>query len=256
MESASARRKPSGSRRSVRPLTSSLPTRRNEQPDDSADQLRSLFDSLPGELAKESFSHSSWVAQRSSSYERLAFLGDSVLNLAVSTVLFPRFARHTAGNLTKIRAQAVSRRSCVDVARKAEVPDRMRAVAPAGQEEQVEALIAAESVLAEALEAGIGACFLEQGFERTSEAVAAAFAPQIEEAVEQSFDFKSELQERLAQRGEIVTYAIVDEQGPPHDRRFETVAEVDGRQIGVGRGRSKKESEQEAARLALEGLDD
>ena len=68
------------------------------------------------------------------------------------------------------------------------------------------------------------------------------------------FDYKSELQERLAQRGEIVTYTVVDEQGPPHDRRFETVAEVEGRRLGAGSGKSKKESEQEAAREALEEL--
>jgi ribonuclease-3 len=231
-----------------------LPTHRNAQTDDPAGQLRSLFDALPEELAREAFSHSSWVERRSSSYERLAFLGDSVLNLAISTALFPRFANHTAGRLTKIRAQAVSRRSCVEVARDAGVPDRMRAVAPGDQDEQTDTLISAESVLAEALEAGIGACFLEQGFERTSRAVAAAFVPQIEAAIEQSLDYKSDLQERLAQRGELVTYTVVNEEGPPHDRRFETVAEVEGRQIGAGRGRSKKESEQEAAREALEEL--
>jgi ribonuclease-3 len=195
------------------------------------------------------------VEDRASSYERLAFLGDSVLNLAVSTYLFPRFERHTAGRLTKIRAQAVSRRSCVDVARALGVPERMRAVAPRDQPQLVDAPIASESVLAEAVEAGIGACLLHSGYERTSGAVAQAFAPQIEEAIATVFDFKSELQERLAQRGEVVTYTVVDEQGPPHDRRFETVAEVNGRRLGSGGGKSKKESEQEAAREALEQLE-
>jgi ribonuclease III len=178
-----------------------------------------------------------------------------VLNLAVSTVLFPRFERYTAGRLTKIRAQVVSRRACVDVARALRVPERMRAVATAPAGQQVEAPIAAESVLAEALEAGIGACFLEFGFERTSAAVADAFGPQIESAIAHLFDFKSELQERLAQRGELVTYTVVREEGPPHERLFETVAEVGGQRLGAGTGRSKKESEQEAARAALEQLD-
>ena len=68
------------------------------------------------------------------------------------------------------------------------------------------------------------------------------------------FDFKSELQERLAQRGELVTYAVVNEEGPPHDRRFETVAEVNGRRLGTGVGRSMKESEQAAAKEALEQI--
>ena len=196
------------------------------------------------------------MEERSASYERLAFLGDSVLNLAVSTALFPRFSGSTAGKLTKIRAQAVSRRACVEVARELGVPERMRAVAPPEQASQAESPISAESVLAEAVEAGIGACFLEFGFARTSDAVADAFAPQVDFAIANLSDFKSELQERLAQRGEVVTYTVVSEEGPPHDRLFETVAEVGGERLGLGRGRSKKESEQEAARAALAGLSD
>ncbi len=196
------------------------------------------------------------MSDRAQSYERLAFLGDSVLSIAVSRALFPRFPRSTAGRLTKIRAQTVSRRSCVEIARATGVPARMRAAAPPGYEHQVERLTAAESVLAEAVEAAIGACFLEYGFERTAEAVTQAFEPQIEFAIANLYDFKSELQERLARRGEVVVYRVVEEQGPPHDRLFETVAEVDGRTVGTGRGRSKKESEQEAARAALDALGD
>jgi ribonuclease-3 len=195
------------------------------------------------------------VSDRAQSYERLAFLGDSVLSIAVSQALFPRFPRSTAGRLTKIRAQAVSRRSCVEIARATGVPDRMRASAPKGYEHQVGRLTAADSVLAEAVEAGIGACLLEHGFERTAEAVAEAFEPQIEHAIANLYDFKSELQERLARRGEVVTYRVTSEDGPPHDRVFETIAEVDGKLLGSGTGRSKKESEQEAARVALDRLD-
>jgi ribonuclease III len=196
------------------------------------------------------------VSDRALSYERLAFLGDSVLSIAVSQALFPRFPRSTAGRLTKIRAQAVSRRSCVEIARATGVPERMRAAAPPCYEHQVQRLTAAESVLAEAVEAGIGACLLEYGFERTAEAVAEAFEPQIEFAVANLYDFKSELQERLARRGEVVSYRVVNEAGPPHDRLFETVAEVDGRTLGSGSGRSKKESEQEAARMALDQVEE
>jgi ribonuclease-3 len=215
-----------------------------------------MFDELPEDLSRQAFSHSSWVEERSASYERLAFLGDSVLNLAVSTALFPRFTRFTAGKLTKTRAQVVSRRTCVEVARELDVPERMRAVAPEAETQQVETPIAADSVLAEAIEAGIGACYLEFGFERTSIAVAEAFAPQVEFAVANLSDYKSELQERLAQRGEVVIYTVAKEEGPPHDRLFETVAEVEGQPVGSGVGRSKKESEQEAARVALERLEE
>jgi ribonuclease III len=179
-----------------------------------------------------------------------------VLSIAVSQTLFPRFERSSAGRLTKIRAQAVSRRSCVEVANALDVPDRVRSAAPPGFEHQAARLVESDSVLAEAVEAGIGACFLEYGFEQTAEAVAEAFEPQIADAIANMSDFKSELQERLAQRGEFVTYRVANEEGPPHERRFETVAEVDGRQVGLGTGRSKKESEQQAARQALDHLDE
>ena len=155
-----------------------------------------------------------------------------MLNIAVSRALFPRFPHSTAGRLTKIRAQTVSRRACVDVARAIGVPERMRAAAPPGYEHQVERLVSAESVLAEAVEAGIGACLLEHGFERTADAVADAFEPQIERALGSVHDFKSELQERLARHGEVVAYRVVNEEGPPHDRLFETVAEVGGERSG------------------------
>ena len=89
-----------------------------------------------------------------------------------------------------------------------------------------------------------------------SDAVAEAFESQVERAIGSVHDFKSELQERLAQRGELVVYRVVNEEGPPHDRMFETVAEVGGDTLGTGSGRSKKESEQEAARTALATLDD
>jgi len=194
------------------------------------------------------------VARPEQSYERLAFLGDSVLNIAVSHALFPRFPDSTAGELTKIRAQTVSRRSCVEVARALGVPDRMRSVAPPTFEHQVERLTSAESVLAEAVEAGIGACLLEHGFERTADAVAHAFEPQIERAIGTVHDFKSELQERLARHGEVVVYRVVAEEGPPHDRRFQIRAKVAGDEIALGSGRSKKEAEQAAAQQALEKL--
>jgi len=235
---------------------SSCHTSRSTRPGDgSLKKLLSLLENLPEDLASQAFTHSSWTEERQNSYERLAFLGDSVLNISVSRVLFPRFSSSTAGKLTKIRAQAVSRRSCVEVARQMEIPERVRAAAPEGYEHQSERLVEADSVLAEVVEAVIGACFLEFGFEQTSVAVAEAFEPQVEWAIAHHSDFKSELQERLAQRGEIVIYRVVSEDGPPHDRMFETVAEVSGRALGSGSGRSKKESEQEAAKMALEKLD-
>jgi ribonuclease-3 len=105
------------------------------------------------------------------------------------------------------------------------------------------------------IEAVIGACYLHAGYERTAAAAVEAFAPEIEHALEHPLDFKSALQELLAQRGEVVVYEITGEQGPPHQRTFEVAATVDGRTLGVGSGRSKKHAEQQAAQRALEQLE-
>lgn len=202
------------------------------------------------------FTHSSWTERRSDSYERLAFLGDSVLALAVTAYLYPRLEaeRYGAGRLTKIRAQAVSGRSCMGVAERLGVPERLRAAAPDGTGQNAEALVRTERVLASVIEAVIGACYLCFGYDVAAEAVVEAFAPEVELALEHPVDFKSALQERLARRGEIVEYEVSAEEGPPHDRLFTVTASVVGVAVGRGQGRSKKEAEQESARIALEAM--
>jgi len=225
--------------------------------EDSAAALRELLERLDAESAAPVFRHSSWTAKRSESYERLAFLGDSVLSLAVSTHLFPRLDpdRYGPGRLTKIRAQAVSGRSCRVVAERLGVPERLREAAPANAAAGVDALVSTERVLASVIEAVIGAIYLQFGYEATATAVVEAFAPQIEEALERPVDFKSALQERLARRGDIVEYPVVGEQGPPHDRTFTVSATVRGQELARGVGRSKKDAEQEAAQLALDAIE-
>lgn len=219
-------------------------------------ELDQLLCELPPELAGSVFTHSSWTTRRSDSYERLAFLGDSVLALAITADLYPRLEaeRYGAGRLTKIRAQAVSGRSCRDVAQRLGVPERLRTAAPPSAASTVEGLIATERVLASVIEAVIGACYLEFGYERTAVAVVNAFAPEVADALEHPVDFKSALQEQLARRGALVVYSVVGERGPPHDRTFEVNATIDGHQIGRGSGRSKKDAEQDAAQSALEAL--
>src|ERR1700735_3548642 len=145
--------------------------------------LRSLLEELPEELARQVFTHASWTDRRSDSYTRLAFLGDSVLALAVTAHLYPRLEaeRFGAGRLTKIRAQAVSGRSCRAVAERLQVPERLAEAAPPGVPSTVPALTSPERVLASVIEAVIGACFLAFGYEPTSAAVVEAFAPEMEE---------------------------------------------------------------------------
>jgi ribonuclease-3 len=216
-----------------------------------------LLERLPDDLARQAVTHSSWTERRSDSYERLAFLGDSVLALAVTTHLYPRLQPdvYGAGRLTKIRAQAVSGRSCRAVAERLGIPERLRTAAPAEfAGPATEQLARTERVLASVIEAVIGACYLEFGYEPVFEAVVEAFTPEIEQALARPADFKSALQERLARRGTVVTYDVVSEAGPPHERTFEVVAIVDGEPLARGAGRSKKDAEQAAAEAALEAF--
>jgi ribonuclease-3 len=169
----------------------------------------------------------------------------------VSTEIYPRFPRFGAGRLTKLRAQAVSRTACAEVARDLGLPERVRTAAPS--EREGGSLVRSERILASVCEAAIGAAHLAFGYERVAPAVVEAFAGQIEAALANPVDFKSVLQERLARRGEVVSYRIASEEGPPHDRTFVAVAEVDGQRLGIGTGRTKKAAEQEAALQALGG---
>jgi len=181
-----------------------------------------------------------------------------VLALAITGYLYPRLAaeHYGAGRLTKIRAQTVSGRSCMGVAERIGMPERLRAAAPKAMEHSVASLARTERALASVIEAVIGACYLAYGYERTAEAVVDAFMPEIEGALEHPADFKSALQEQLARRGSSVRYLVTDEEGPPHDRIFTVKAVIDGEDLGSGEGRSKKDAEQEAARTALEELEE
>lgn len=214
------------------------------------ERLTALLDGLPEDLGRQAVTHASWSERRSDSYARLAFLGDSVLELAISAYMFPRLEaeQHGAGQMTKIRAQTVSGASCRAVAERLGVPERLEAGAPDG----FGADLGSERVLASVTEAIIGACFLHYGYERTAEAVVEAFLPELEAALEHPVDFKSALQERLAQRGETVTYELLAEDGPPHDRTFSMRASAGDRLSAEGSGRSKKQAEQDAARALLE----
>ena len=224
-------------------------------PPAKGESLAELLDELPDELRRQVFTHASWVDHRAESYERLAFLGDVVLSLAVSDHLYPRFEREGAGRLTKVRAQAVSGASCARVARELGVPEHLRAAAPEGTGRAAEMLVDSERVLASVCEALIGASYLAFGSERTKPAVVASFEGEIADALDNPVDYKSLLQERLARRAEVVDYRIESELGPPHDRSFVAVAEVAGQELGRGEGKTKKSAEQEAALQALDTLD-
>jgi ribonuclease-3 len=220
----------------------------------SVEALSALVGELPADLRRRALTHSSWT-EASESYERLAYLGDSVLALAVAAELFERFPEVDAGGLTKVHNHAVSGVSCAEVGRELGVPAMLEAAEPEAEEAiPAEILLAGSRPLPEVTEALIGACFLTFGFERVAAAVVAAFATQIEYATEAPVDAKSALQELLARRRARVSYAVIAESGPAHRRTFEVEATVGDERVGTGTGRSKKAAEQAAAERALKRL--
>jgi ribonuclease-3 len=157
--------------------------------------------------------------------------------------------------MAKIRSHVVSRASCAVVAQELGLGERLaqrgERLAPP---EELERLARNRNVLAALLEAALAALFLQHGFEPIEQPVVAAFDDRIEYALTHHVDYKTELQEALARRGQSVSYSVLDVEGPPHDRRFTCAATIDGEQLGTGHGASKKSAEQEAAKQALEAL--
>jgi ribonuclease III len=220
----------------------------------SVEGLAALVGDLPDDLRNRALTHSSW-AEAPESYERLAYLGDSVLALAVATELYERFPEVDAGGLTKIHNHAVSGVACAAVGLDLGVPAMLEEAEPQAEEAiPAEVLLEGSRPLPEVTEALIGASFLAFGFERVAAAIVTAFDPHIEYATEAPVDAKSTLQELLARRRARVSYAVIAESGPAHRRTFEVEAVVGSERVGTGEGRSKKAAEQMAAEQALQRL--
>ena len=214
----------------------------------------SLIEALPEARIEQVYTHASWAPDRALSYERLEFLGDSVLELAVARALYDRYPEFTEGRLAKIRSHVVSRQSCAVVSRQLGLGKRLLERGAEIPPDELERLSKNRNVLAALLEAALAALFLEHGFESIEGTIVAAFEPRIEYALTTHVDYKTELQEALARRGQSVSYSVLEVEGPPHDRRFTCAAQIDGQQVGVGTGASKKTAEQEAAKQALAAL--
>jgi ribonuclease-3 len=174
-----------------------------------------------------------------------------VLELAIAHALYAGYPDFSEGRLAKIRSHVVSRASCAVVAGELELGRRLGEL---GEGEDVERLAKNRNVLAALLEAVLGALFLEHGFAAIEEAVVDAFSDRIDYALNTYVDHKTELQEVLARMGRQVVYTVVDVVGPAHERHFTCAAVIDGEQMGVGEGKSKKTAEQEAAGQALARL--
>jgi ribonuclease III len=217
--------------------------------------LAELIAELPAERAAAVFTHSSWAADRTASYERLEFLGDSVLELAIARTLYDRFPDFSEGRLAKVRSHVVSRASCAVISRELGLGERLLTEGGPTTED-AERLSRNRNVLAAVLEAALAALYLEHGFEAIEPALVEAFEPRIEYALTSFVDHKTELQEQLARLGRSVSYTTLNVEGPPHDRTFTAAAIIDGDVVGTGTGRSKKDAEQVAAKEVLAVIHD
>lgn len=206
------------------------------------------------ELLKEAFRHSSYVNEVGDSdlkdNERLEFLGDAVLDLAVSHILMDLFREEKEGVLSKCRAAIVNERVLSEVAKELHLGDYLLL----GKGEELSNGREKPSILANALEALIGAIYLDGGFSRTKEIIHRLFVPVLGSMDIDSIldDFKSVLQEFTQEAYKTrPDYVLVAESGPAHDKTFKVALYVQGKLMAEAEGRSKKEAEQKAAREAF-----
>ena len=221
-----------------------------------ADRLGLAFDD-PSLLA-EALVHSSYVNEHlespTESNERLEFLGDAVLSLVMSEALFRRHRDEQEGVLTTRRAAIVSTRGLARIARRLGLGDAL----VLGQGAQNSGERGRSSVLAGLFEAIVAAIYLDAGLTAARDFILSAARPEIEEALPADAlkAPKSRFQERaMALTGRAPSYRIVSCEGPDHERHFVVEVSVDGRALGEGEGRSRREAETMAAEAALAALD-
>lgn len=216
--------------------------------------LAGLLAGLGADRRRQVLTHSSWARRREASYERLEFLGDSVLEVVVSEELMRRHPAATEGDLSWMRQSVVNREVCAAVASAAGLDASFVDAAPPAERAAALDLAGRVNVRGALAEAVIGAGWLDLGQAATADAVRQSFAEPLAAAVPGVRDAKTALQELAARGRRRVAYQLVSEDGPPQARTFTSRVLVDAAEMGVGEGRSKQASEQAAARVALAAL--
>jgi ribonuclease III len=207
-------------------------------------------------LLKQAFTHSSYVNEhRRKPYEdneRLEFLGDAVLELTVSQFLFKKYPLMSEGELTKLRAAIVCEPSLVTLANELSFGKLILL----GKGEEMTGGRERPALLADVFEAFIGALYLDKGLEAVIEYLKKTVFPKINEgAFSHVMDYKSQLQELIQRDGTgVIEYRVLQEKGPAHNKEFVSRVSLNGEELGIGTGKSKKEAEQHAAQKALEVL--
>ena len=203
-------------------------------------------------LYEQAFTHPSYNADANTKhhdYERLEFLGDSVISVCVAEMSYIARSDLDQGNLTKMRAILVNTNGLSTLARKYNLYEYIRLGNSFSGD-----ISKANHILENVFEAFIGALYLDQGFKKTREVLVDMFLDSIKKFnVDELTDYKSKLQEEIqAEHRESVTYELIAESGPAHDKRFKVRVLFDGIELGIGEGSTKKEAEQLAAKAALE----
>ncbi len=204
-------------------------------------------------LTHTSYAHELKGAVRAEHSERVEFLGDSVLSLVVSTYMYRKFPDLTEGQLTKLRAHLVCEASLCDCAKKMKLGDLLLL----GRGEELSGGRERPSILADAFEAVLGAIYLDRGLAAAEKYLLDLMQKEIDHVCRTGIgsDHKTRLQEYLQRGGDAdISYRLVDSSGPEHRKIFSCEVALAGKVLGRGSGKSKKEAEQQAAKVALQSL--
>ena len=205
---------------------------------------------LENALAHSSYANERWHDSLRSN-ERLEFLGDSILGMIVADHLYRNFPDRPEGELTRMRADMVCEQSLALIGGRIGLGNFLLL----GHGEERFGGRNRNSILADAVESVIAACYLDGGFEAAWKFVSAFVLIDVPVAKLHNVDYKTALQEKVQQKkNQTLSYHLVGEEGPDHDKRFRVEVLLNGNAIGTGTGTSKKRAEQDAARVALEGF--
>lgn len=206
-------------------------------------------------LLQNALTHSSYANERWHnsllSNERLEFLGDSILGMLVAEYLFVNFPDRPEGELTRMRADMVCEKTLATIANGIYLGDHLLL----GHGEEQGGGRSRNSILADAVESVIAACFLDGGLEAAQHFIERFVLVKVPVTKLRNADYKTQLQELVQQkRNQQLTYVLTGQTGPDHDKRFEVEVSLNGKVVGSGSGSSKKRAEQDAACNAIENL--
>ena len=205
---------------------------------------------LQNALAHSSYANERWHNSLLSN-ERLEFLGDSVLGMLVANYLYHTFPNRPEGELTRMRADMVCEKTLAAAANRIGIGEHLLL----GHGEEQGGGRNRDSILADAMESVIAACFLDGGLEAALKVVQQFILVDVPVTKLHNADYKTTLQELVQQKkNQVLSYSLIGESGPDHDKKFDVEVKLNGNVVGAGSGSSKKRAEQMAAKSAIENL--